>query len=143
MTDRPIWRLAGWLGLPRPPHLRRYAPDDPLVPGPVLVSGTGRHGVSLGKVLASMGVEARDPAAVEESKNAALVFDATGITEASQLRRLYDFFHPHLASLIPCGRVVVLGCRPVECTSTGEATAQRALEGFVRSVGKEIGQGST
>ena len=146
--ERALWQVAGWLGLPRPPRLRRYVPDEPLVPGPVLVGGTGRLGTSLGKVLASMGVEVRDPAArgadgQTASANAALVFDATGITEAGDLRRLYDFFHSSVATLLPNGRVVVIGSRPVECTSTQEATAQRALEGFVRSLGKEVGNGST
>ena len=31
--------VASRLGLPRPVRLRRYAPDRPLVPGPVLVAG--------------------------------------------------------------------------------------------------------
>ena len=38
-----------------------------------------------------------------------------------------------------CGRVVVLGTPPAEAGSTRAATAQRALEGFTRSLGKEIG----
>ena len=136
------------LGLPSPFRLRRYAPGEPLVPGPVLLGGDGRLGASLGKVLASIGVEPRDPAARSGGDgapppNAALVFDATGITEPGRLRRLYDFFHPFIRALYPSGRVVVLGTRPVECTSAREATAQRALDGFVRSMAKELGRGST
>jgi 3-oxoacyl-[acyl-carrier protein] reductase len=34
-------QVASRLGLPRPVRLRRYAPDQPLVPGPVLVAGVG------------------------------------------------------------------------------------------------------
>lgn len=38
-------QLASRLGLPRPTTLRRYAPGDPLVEGPVLVAGpSGKHG---------------------------------------------------------------------------------------------------
>jgi len=37
----------------------------------------------------------------------------------------------------------VLGTRPAECTSTAESVAQRALEGFVRSIGKELTRGAT
>src|SRR5947208_3570307 len=124
------------LGMPTPARLRRYTPGDPLVPGPVLVGGDGRLGACLGKVLGSIGVELRDPA-TEPAPNAALVFDATGCTETGRLGTLYDFFHPQLRGLYPCGRVIVLGTRPAECTSAREAIAQRALEGFVRSVGKE------
>jgi 3-oxoacyl-[acyl-carrier protein] reductase len=134
------------LGLPSPFRLRRYQPGEPLVPGPVLLGGDGRLGASLGKVLASIGVELRDPAARAGDTpppNAALVFDATGITEPGRLRRLYEFFRPFIRALYPSGRVVVLGTRPAECTSAREATAQRALDGFVRSLAKEVGRGST
>src|SRR2546421_4725918 len=133
------------LGLPRPFRLRRYAPGEPLVPGPVLVGGDGRLGASLGKVLASIGVEMRDPGADGDARppNAALVFDATGITEPGRLRWLYDFFHPYIRTLYPSGRILVVGTRPAECTSAREATAQRALDGFVRSMAKELGRGST
>ncbi len=140
--------LLRWLGLPSAPRLRRYAPDQPLVPGPVLFGGDGRMGASLGKVLAAIGVELRDPAARaagggEPPPNAALVFDATGIVDPGRLRQLYEFFHPHLRALYPSGRVIVLGTRPAECTSTRAATAQRALGGFVRSVAKELRWGAT
>jgi 3-oxoacyl-[acyl-carrier protein] reductase len=37
----------------------------------------------------------------------------------------------------------VLGTAPEDCANPREATAQRALEGFVRSVAKEFGRGST
>jgi 3-oxoacyl-[acyl-carrier protein] reductase len=41
------------------------------------------------------------------------------------------------------GRVIVLGTPPEDCPSPGEAIAQRALEGLVRSVGKEVKRGAT
>src|SRR2546430_5805037 len=109
------------LGLPVPPRLRRYRASEPLVPGPVLFGGDGRLGASLGKVLASIGVELRDPAARTADgetppPNAALIFDATGLTDSGKLRALFDFFHPYLRSLSPSGRVIVVGTRPAECT---------------------------
>jgi 3-oxoacyl-[acyl-carrier protein] reductase len=74
----------------------------------------------------------------------AMVFDATQITSAAGLRSVYDFFHPLVSSLGKCGRVVVL-VRPPELARTPEvAAAQAALDGFVRSLGKEVGKkGST
>jgi 3-oxoacyl-[acyl-carrier protein] reductase len=39
--------------------------------------------------------------------------------------------------------VIVLGTPPEACDSPREATAQRALEGFARSVGKEVRKGAT
>jgi 3-oxoacyl-[acyl-carrier protein] reductase len=143
-TGRALTRR---LGLPQPVPLRRFRPGDPVVPGPVLVGGEGRLGAAIGKVLDGIGAELRDPSAVGADgappANAALVFDATGIMDATGLRTVYDFFHPVARSVYPSGRVVVLGTPPGRCGSAPEAVAQRALEGFVRSVGKEFGRGIT
>ncbi|NYF56253.1 3-oxoacyl-ACP reductase [Micromonospora purpureochromogenes] len=136
--------LVKRLGLPDPPRLRRHTPGDPLVPGPVLLGAAtgGRLAEPVGKILTAAGVELRDPAAVAEAARfGALVYDATGITDSTGLRQLYDFFHPQARALLPSGRVIVLGTPPAECDSPREATAQRALEGLTRSIGKEFGRG--
>jgi len=139
--------LTKRLGLPQPVPLHRYRDGEPPVPGPVLVGGEGRLRGAVGEVLDKLSVELRDPAAVTADgtppANAALVFDATGIADSGGLRALYDFFHPRARSVYPSGRVVVLGTPPQECAGPAEATAQRALEGFVRSIGKEVGRGVT
>lgn len=139
--------LTRRLGLPQPVPLRRYRAGEPPVPGPVLVGGEGRLRGAVAGVLDKQGVELRDPAAVGADgappANAALVFDASGIADSAGLRALYEFFHPRARSVYPSGRVVVLGTPPASCSGPAEATAQRALEGFVRSVGKEVGRGVT
>ena len=65
----------------------------------------------------------------------ALIFDATRVTATRDLRDVFDFFQPVIRSLEPSGRAIVVG--------TGEGVAQRALEGFVRSLGKELRAGAT
>ncbi len=77
------------------------------------------------------------PAAEGPAK--ALVFDASGIADSTELVELQRFFYPAVARLERSGRVVVLGTPPGEAGSTRAATAQRALEGFTRSLGKEVG----
>jgi 3-oxoacyl-[acyl-carrier protein] reductase len=127
------------LGLPEPVQLRRYRPGDPDVEGGVLVGGAGRLAEPVRKLLQSIGADTD----ATDGRYTGLVFDATGITDSTGLRALYDFFHPVARSLGPCGRVIVLGTAPADCATPREATAQRALEGFVRSVAKEFGRGST
>jgi 3-oxoacyl-[acyl-carrier protein] reductase len=75
----------------------------------------------------------------------ALVLDATGMGGPGDLRALYDFFHPLIPALRTCGRAVVLGRAPDEApASPGLAAVRGALDGFVRSLAKEIGRrGST
>jgi 3-oxoacyl-[acyl-carrier protein] reductase len=137
------------LGLPNPPKLRRHQPGDPLVPGPVLYGAAagGRLGESVAKAMSAAAVELREPDAAHRGDrpplNAALVFDATGISGPGRLRALYDFFHRYLRSLYPNGRVIVFGTPPAECGTAAEAAAQQALEGFTRSLARELVRGGT
>ncbi|WP_034267930.1 3-oxoacyl-ACP reductase [Haloechinothrix halophila] len=135
--------LAPKLGLPQPTPLRRYEPGQPLLDGPALVGAAkgGRLEKTVAEQLNSAGIDVRKEAS-EGVKYGALVFDATGITDPAQLREVYDFFHPVMRQVGYCGRVVVLGTPP-ELTSGKERIAQRALEGFTRSVGKELTKGAT
>ncbi|MGX7823830.1 3-oxoacyl-ACP reductase [Actinokineospora sp. 24-640] len=143
--------LVKRLGLPNPTPLRRHRPGEPPLPGPALLGGApgGRLLEPVGAVLKSAGVDVlADPPplpAGEETgpRYGALVFDATGVTTPEGLRALYDFFHPVIRSVAACGRVLVLGTPPERAGDPREAIAQRALEGFVRSVGKELKRGAT
>ncbi|MGC5285912.1 3-oxoacyl-ACP reductase [Micromonospora sp. DT231] len=139
--------LVKRLGLPDPPRLRRHHPGDPLLPGPALLGAAkgGRLAESLATILTTAGVELHDTTttAAPQDRFGALVYDATGITDSTDLRQLYDFFHPRARAVLPSGRVIVLGTPPQECATPREATAQRALDGLVRSIGKEFGRGTT
>lgn len=80
----------------------------------------------------------------ESSRANAIVLDATGVTSIAGLRAVYDFFHPLVRRLSRSGRVIVLGRPFTEMTTAEASSAQRALDGFVRSVAKEVGKnGST
>ncbi|MEI6003059.1 3-oxoacyl-ACP reductase [Paraburkholderia bengalensis] len=161
-------RVARSLGLPKPEVLRRYKADAPEFDGIVAVGagpapqlldaladviahigitsvahpGAGlwvplanRHGLMTGRF------EATDPAAGVQARVWALVFDASGIDNSAQLATLYTFFHDTLRSLDKSGRIIVLGRPPEACASPRQWTAQRALEGIVRSLGKEARRG--
>jgi 3-oxoacyl-[acyl-carrier protein] reductase len=69
----------------------------------------------------------------------ALVVDATGFSSPQALRGLYDFARPWARTLDKSGRVVVLS-RGDAVGDTRAAAARAALEGFVRSLAKEIGR---
>lgn len=88
---------------------------------------------------AAWGRPPQAPTETEPSRPHALVFDATALRTPDALRELYDVFHPRIRGLAACGRVVVLG-RPHEKLEPSAAAAQRALEGFVRSVAREVGR---
>ncbi len=129
--------VARQVGLPRPVDLDRWQPGNPVVAGPVLSGAApgGRLERALKKVLDEIGAER----AGAEGKVKALVFDASGIADSTQLVELQRFFYPAVPRLRRSGRVVVLGTTPALAGSARAHTAQRALEGFTRSLAKEIG----
>src|ERR1700730_4632434 len=136
--------LAKQLGVPQPEQLRRYRIGDPPLAGSLLIGGEGRVveplRAALGKgydvVGANLGGRWAD-------SFGGLVFDATGITTPAGLKALHDFFTPLLRNVGPSGRVVVVGTTPDHAGNADERIAQRALEGFTRSLGKELRRGST
>ncbi|PXY31579.1 3-oxoacyl-ACP reductase [Prauserella muralis] len=143
-TKTPVGKfLVPRLGLPNPPTLRRYRPGQPALDGPALLGAApgGRLEKALSAQLDAAGIEVLSTPA-DDVRYGALVFDATGITEPAQLRELHRFFHPVIRKVGACGRVVVLGTPPEQAQGR-ELIAQRALEGFVRSVGKELKRGAT
>ncbi|WP_067435940.1 3-oxoacyl-ACP reductase [Nocardioides jensenii] len=127
------------LGLPNPVELDRWTEGAPLVDGTVVVGGAGR--LALTEALDRLGISNTEQAE-DSQKYKGLVFDATGLTSSADLVALQQFFTPLMRSLAPCSRLVVLGTAP-ELVKDGEKVAQRALEGFTRSLGKEVGKGST
>ncbi len=120
--------LARQLGLPRPITLDRYRPGTPVVRGPVLCGAA--PGGRIGKALSAFLDQIKAERAGAEGKAKALVFDATGIADSTELVELQRFFYPAVGRLEPNGRVVVLGTPPSVAGSTRAATAQRALGGL-------------
>ncbi|NYD41664.1 3-oxoacyl-ACP reductase [Nocardioides panaciterrulae] len=146
-VQTPIGKLlVKNLGLPAPARLERWTEGAPLVDGTVLVGGRGRLGDSLPELLDGLGIASVRSADADATSEGAtykgLVFDATGLTSSADLVALRDFFTPVLRSLDSCPRLIVLGTPP-ESVAGGERVAQRALEGFTRSLGKEVGRGGT
>jgi 3-oxoacyl-[acyl-carrier protein] reductase len=135
------------VGLPRPVVLERFEAGQPVISGRVLVGAApgGRLGDRVAAVLESAQATVVTSAGSEEdpSRFKALVFDATGIGSSGELREAWAFFHPTIRRVAECGRIIVLGTPPETCSTSAEATAQRALEGLVKSMGKEVGKGAT
>ena len=168
LINTPVGRIVSkQIGLPSPVKLERYEPGQPVISGPVLLGAS--TGASLAapaaKVLAAVGAEVSTPH-LEEARQAAadaglsagifnadvatadetfkaLVFDASGIVDSAQLEQAWAFFHPTIRRVRTSGRVIVLGRPPEDCKRPPAAIAQRALEGLVRSIGKEARKGAT
>jgi len=136
--------LAKQLGTPHAGTLRRYEPGHAPLAGTLLIGGEGRVVEPLRIALAEdYDVVSNNLGGRWADSFGGLVFDATGITEPAGLKGLYKFFTPLLRNLGPSGRIVVIGTTPDEIGSTHKRVTQRALEGFTRSLGKEMRRGAT
>jgi 3-oxoacyl-[acyl-carrier protein] reductase len=141
--------LTKKLGLPRPAVLRRYEPGAPLLPGPAVVgqAGQGRLRDALTGILKDAGVTVQSPVtadgATDGERPAAVVLDATGLRTPADLASAHDFLAPAVKRLAASGRVLVLADPPSEADDPAQAAARQALDGLVRSIGKELLNGST
>ena len=160
---RGLVRTLG-LPLPMPTDLRRgrgATRARPLEDMRVLVR-PARFELELADTLASAGAEtlleeanvsfasageayARPSRALKtagKDKIDAIVFDASFVSTVSELGAVYEFFHAHVKKLGRTSRVVVLGLE-VDPDSPSAAAAQGALDGFCRSLAKELGRHGT
>lgn len=161
-------RLIGTLGLPipLPESLRRERgplPARPLADRAIAVAApNGRLLPVIAETLTGAGADpwvlpATDAAAFrapgetfgrparpfaafpERARLDGVIVDASGLVTVGDLRALFDALAPLVPRLGRSSRVVVLG-RAAGDAGREEAAAQAALEGFVRSVAKEIGR---
>jgi 3-oxoacyl-[acyl-carrier protein] reductase len=163
LVNSPPGRLiARQVGLPRPARLERFRAGEPVVRGRVLLGGApggrllevtaqvlaqARCHVATGldcdlrALVAGVGLDATvfNDQAPGGQRLKALVYDASAIADASELIHLHAFLHGAVRQVERCGRVIVLGAPPASCQSVRQHTAQRAVEGLTRSLGKEIG----
>ncbi|MFB2538421.1 MULTISPECIES: 3-oxoacyl-ACP reductase [unclassified Acinetobacter] len=154
------------LGLPAPLQLKRAKAGQPDVQGDILW-GAATNSLLVGAVaqvfkdLPAVNVHCGDHSELktsaeivglklkhfyagdQQTKLHGLVFDASGIDSIDELKALYDFFQPVVRQVQGSGRVVILATTPEQAGSVEKAIAQRALEGFVKSLGKELKKGIT
>ncbi|MHB8659132.1 MAG: 3-oxoacyl-ACP reductase [Solirubrobacteraceae bacterium] len=168
LINTPVGKFVSkQVGLPSPVELERYEPGRPVVSGPVLLGAAPGARIlpaaartlaaieaevqtamqdEVRRAAADAGIDAgifNPEAAPSDQSFKALVFDASGIASSQELSHAWAFFHPTIRRVRRCGRIIVLATAPGECRDPHGATAQRALEGLVRSMAKEVGKGAT
>lgn len=137
--------LAKKLGLPRPAILRRYRAGDPLAVGPVLVVSDGasqKDADVLAQALLAWDVDVRRQPTDDVRWGAVLLV----VTEAETPP---DLAEPILAvgsvlrRLAPNGRVVTVSRAPAEGDSPALSATRNGVDGFLRSLAKELRAGAT
>ena len=141
--------VARRVGVPQPTRLRRFDPGMPLCEAPVLVAGGGRFADDLAAWLEGLGIHTLrelEPAAGDAGTSArlgAVVLDLSEARHPGDLDAIRAIGGPALKALARNARVVVVGTDPTTLTDVAHVATQRALEGAVRSMGKELRHGAT
>ncbi|CAM4076929.1 3-oxoacyl-[acyl-carrier-protein] reductase FabG [Pseudomonas reidholzensis] len=146
-------RLVDAFGLPSPAPLERWQAGRLRPVEGALVLGGGPLANQVEAIAARLtdelysfaGTDLQAPAWVAGlgPKLKAVVFDASHLSDSDQLSQLREFFQPLVRSLAPSAHVVILGRPPEALDAPLASVAQRALEGFSRSLGKELRNGAT
>lgn len=105
----------------------------------VLGAGDAPLRAAAREALAAIGANLPDADAPLERVHA-LVLDATQLARVEELGQLYEALAPRVGQLARSGRVVVIGRPASEAKSAETAAVRAALEGFTRSLAKEIGR---
>lgn len=168
VNSGPGKSLAGMLGLPRPARLRRYVAGKPLLVGPAIARGvadapllpeiqrilTAAAAVEAADVVVSASGSPQDEsgsvagsasgsASGSGTSLGAVVIDVSGARAIEDLESLRAVLAPCLRRLAACARVVLVGTPPESLADPAAAATQRALEGIIRSVAKELRDGAT
>ena len=131
------------LPIPLPQKLER--PEGPSVERPleqksVLMAGSGVLGEALARVVVRAGGEPRASREPEAGQTVhAIVTDATGLETIRELKLLWQTYQPWLGSMATNGRSLIIARSPDSARRADQAAARAALDGFNRSLAKEIG----
>ncbi|SEN76808.1 3-oxoacyl-[acyl-carrier protein] reductase [Duganella sp. CF517] len=136
--------IAKAVGLPNPVPLAREA--GPYVERPfdgkrVLLCRTagGYAAEAMAAVFARAGTAALDAPSIGAGPLDIVAMDATGCVTPQDYRGFYDGLHPIVRQLARNARVLILAADPGEAATPVAAAVARGVEGFVRSLAKEVG----
>ncbi|MGB3185330.1 MAG: 3-oxoacyl-ACP reductase [Ornithinimicrobium sp.] len=169
LTRNPVGKaLTRSLGMPQPATLRRGAvmPSGPIALGTVGGGDIASRTLDLlglscipalvdsGDSVAVAGEDAAQGAGGDAAQGAgevpvyperigAIVLDATMARTIDDLEQVRAILRPALKAMEPSGRVIVMGVAPHKLSGVQASAVCQALEGIVRSVGKEMRAGGT
>jgi 3-oxoacyl-[acyl-carrier protein] reductase len=134
--------LAKRLGLPQPAVLRRHTPGQALVNGPVLVHGTTPGADHLAATLLSWNLDVRRHAVPREGLGA-IILVLDGLTRPEDLEKPVLSAAASLRDLGPSARFITVSRPAAEASDPAESAARQGVDGFVRSLAKELRAGAT
>ena len=148
--------VARKVGLADPPKLRRgrLLPTGPIVLGELEGGRIGRETLTVIGVTPGQPVLDVPEARVKDEKGravpprypakpGAIVVDATGVRELTELEGIRCLLRPVMRSLEPSGRIVILASDASAVEGLEAKAVAQAIDGISRTIGKELRGGAT
>lgn len=142
ISTGPGRKIARQLGLPQPATLRRYSPGQPLLTGPVLVTGSGAGADALATELLSWDLDIRRHA-VPKEKLGAIILVLDELRTPTDLEVPVLSVGSSLRDLMPNARVLSVSRTAADAADPAQAAARQGVDGLVRSLAKELRGGAT
>jgi 3-oxoacyl-[acyl-carrier protein] reductase len=134
--------VARKLGLPQPAVLRRYQAGQPLITGPVVVQGDTPGADGLAAELLSWDLDVRRHA-VPREKLGAIILVLDEVARPEDLAKPILAAAASLRDLGPGGRFITVSRPASDAASPAQAAARQGVDGFLRSLAKELRAGAT
>ncbi len=149
--------VAAKAGLPEATVLRRgpAMPAGPIVlatvgpANPLVTDAVGALGLQTGPALLdtpdarTTDPDGRQRPPAYRARLGGIVVDATAADRIGQLEQLRAALRPAVKALEPSGRVLIVAADPAAASEVETAAVRQALDGIMRSVGKELRFGAT
>ncbi len=141
LTDQ-LFKMAGF-----PPAIDLNRSHNPWTPTPidnekVDCFGSPEQIIFLNEIVKDLGGKIFAPKSIDAACNY-FVLDATGFESLSDINKLYGFFQGRMKNLRSHGRLIILSKKDQEVENPAARIAQKAIEGFMRSMSKEVGRKGT
>jgi 3-oxoacyl-[acyl-carrier protein] reductase len=134
--------VARKLGLPQPAVLRRYQAGQPLITGPIVVQGDTPGADGLAAELLSWDLDVRRHA-VPREKLGAIILVLDEVARPEDLAKPILAAAASLRDLGPGGRIITVSRPASDAASPAQAAARQGVDGFLRSLAKELRAGAT
>ncbi|WP_411376380.1 3-oxoacyl-ACP reductase [Arthrobacter sp. MPF02] len=134
--------VARKLGLPQPAVLRRYRPGQALITGPVVVQGDSAAADKLAAELLTWDLDVRRHA-VPREKLGAIILVLDEVAHPEDLERPVLAAAGSLRDLDAGARLITVSRPAAEAGTPAAAAARQGVDGFLRSLAKELRAGAT
>ncbi|MCW3159513.1 3-oxoacyl-ACP reductase [Micropruina sonneratiae] len=157
LNSGPGKAVAAALGFPEATPLRR---GEAMPANPLVVSAVGGASTLVADALRTLDLDAEAavvdvPEARSTDENGrerppaypgrigAIVVDATAAARVDDLEQVRAVLRPAVRAVEPSGRVIIVAGDPATASDVEGAAVRQALDGIMRSVGKELRGGAT